>query len=189
MDLIEAIYARRSVRRYQARPVEQPVLEELLRAAAQAPSAMNSQPWAFGIITGADRLRTLSDRAKAYLLERIEQFPMLERYRNMLANPATNLFYGAPALVMLYAKPAGPQPQMDCCLAAQTLMLAAHGAGLGSCWIGLAAFLCSSPEMMREFAVPDGYTLVAPIIIGYPDGAVPVPPKDSPEVLFWEHAE
>ena len=75
---------------------------------------------------------------------------------------------------------------MDCCLAAQTLMLAAYGQGLGTCWIGLASMLLSSAEAKAELGVSAEYALVAPIILGYPDGAMPAPAKNPPEIVFWK---
>jgi nitroreductase len=44
MDLLEAIYTRRSVRAFDPLPVPADVLRQLLSAAVQAPSAMNRQP-------------------------------------------------------------------------------------------------------------------------------------------------
>ena len=45
----------------------------------------------------------------------------------MLADPAFNIFYNAGTLIVIFAKPIGQHPDWDCCLAAQNLMLAAHG--------------------------------------------------------------
>ena len=51
-ELIHTIYQRRSVRAYLNRPVEKELLIELLKAAMAAPSACNSQPLEFLVITG-----------------------------------------------------------------------------------------------------------------------------------------
>jgi len=45
MELIEAIYGRRATRAFTAEPVDRSVLEFLVEAAIQAPSAINEQPW------------------------------------------------------------------------------------------------------------------------------------------------
>ena len=55
MDVLEAIAARRSIRKFQARPVARKDLEAILRAATQAPSAKNRQPWRFVVLEGEDR--------------------------------------------------------------------------------------------------------------------------------------
>ncbi|HEX2987030.1 MAG TPA: nitroreductase [Chloroflexota bacterium] len=187
MELLEAIKGRRAVRSYADTPVARETIEELIGAAVLAPSAMNSQPWAFGVVTGREMLLGYSDRAKAALLAIMDQLPALERYRARLSNPDFNIFHGAPALVVIYAKPgAGVAPETDCALAAQNLMLAARGQGIGSCWIGFARVLFDSPELKRELGVPAEYRVVAPIILGYPKGDMPAPtPRNAPEMLFW----
>lgn len=50
MELLDAIYKRRSVRTYADRPVDRATLETLIQAAIQAPSAVNGQSWAFAIV-------------------------------------------------------------------------------------------------------------------------------------------
>ena len=52
MDIIEAIYQRRSIRGFKSDPVSREVLEKVLEAACRAPSAMNTQPWEFIVLTG-----------------------------------------------------------------------------------------------------------------------------------------
>lgn len=68
MELMEAIRGRRAVRDFKPDRIERAQIEAVIAAAAQAPSAMNLQPWLFGVIQGADVLRGHSDRAKAHLL-------------------------------------------------------------------------------------------------------------------------
>jgi nitroreductase len=186
MNLVDAIEGRRSVRQYTDKPVERGALERLLQAAVRAPNAMNGQPWAFGIIEGKETLRQLSEKAKAVMLTMVGQFPQGDRYKSMLENPDYNIFYGAPALVVIYARPGrSPMPQVDCTLAAQNLMLAAWDAGLGSCWIGFGGPLLNSAEAKRDLGVPEDYEAVAPIIVGYPAGDGPASPRQAPEVVFW----
>ena len=51
MDALEAIHTRRSIRRYEEKPVPEEIVEKLLAAAMSAPSANNTQPWHFVVIT------------------------------------------------------------------------------------------------------------------------------------------
>ena len=60
-DTIEAIMTRRSVRAYTAEPIGDEEIESLLRAAMQAPSAVNEQPWEFVVIR--DRALLVQDPA------------------------------------------------------------------------------------------------------------------------------
>ncbi len=184
MELHDVLAARRSVRSYLPRPVERRVLEELIRTATLAPSAMNSQPWAFGIIEGAERLRELSHRVKRSVLHTQEHDPELARYRDWLENPAFNVFYDAPALILVCARPSAYDPVGACAMAAHTLMLAARDKGLGTCWIGFAEVLFRSSSAKTEFGIPPEYRVVAPVIVGYPAGDTDPTPRNEPEILF-----
>jgi len=185
MDLMEAIENRRSVRSYTGQRVERDQVEKLIRAAVQAPSASNSQPWAFVVVQDEKLLGEYSTRAKEHLLAAIDRLPGLAKYQGMLANAAFNIFYGAGTLVIICAKPGGMHVHGDCCLAAQNLMLAAHGLGLGTCWIGFATDFLNLPATKRELGIPDGCSVVAPIIVGYPRGRIPQLTRDEPEILSW----
>jgi nitroreductase len=59
MDIIEAIYRRKSIRGFKSDPVSQDILVKILDAACRAPSAVNTQPWEFVVLTGEalDRVR------------------------------------------------------------------------------------------------------------------------------------
>jgi nitroreductase len=186
MNVREAIDARHSVRAYTGEPVAKAVIEGLLAAAVQAPSGMNTQPWAFGVVEGSARLQAYSDRAKVAMLATITPGSPLERYIDTLQDPNFNIFYGAPALVIIYAKDQTPFAYGDCHLAAMTLLLAAVEQGLGSCWIGFAHPFLDSPEVKAEMGVPADYAVVAPLIIGHPAGPVQGPEKAPAVVVFWQ---
>lgn len=185
MNLQEAIVLRRSVRDYEDKTVDEAVLRELLEAAVQAPSAMNSQPWAFGIISGKEVLQQLSDEAKLLLLQQMERVPDMKKYEAAFHNPKFNIFYNASTLIVIYAKPEGPCPAEDCCLAAQNLMLAARDKELGTCWIGFAMPCLNTPEYQERLHIPAGYKAVAPIVIGYPKREMGRMEKKAPELLYW----
>ncbi len=57
---MNSIYHRVSIRKYLDKPVEKEKIEALLRAAMQAPSAGNQQPWEFYVITDRTKLEELS---------------------------------------------------------------------------------------------------------------------------------
>lgn len=52
MDVVEAIHQRSSIRGFKDDPVPQSMIRDILETAVQAPSALNSQPWEFAVITG-----------------------------------------------------------------------------------------------------------------------------------------
>lgn len=186
MELMEAICKRRSVRFYTEERVDKDTIDKLIKAAIQAPSAMNCQPWAFGVLQDKELMQKISDDSKAYLLASLPTKPFLEGYRQLFSNPEFNIFYNAPALLTVFAKPEGPNAPCDCALAAQNIMLAAHALGLGSCWIGFAQMFFNTPELKEKLGIPKEYIAVAPIIIGHPAKTSPDVTKKEPEIVFWK---
>jgi nitroreductase len=186
MDVIEAIYKRRAARDYIDKEVDRAADTYLVHAAIQAPSALNEQPWAFGVIQSRPLLKQYSDRAKAALLEQLEKESALHAHRDMLASPDFNIFYNAGTLIVIYAKPSALHPAEDCCLAAQNLMLVAYGLGLGSCPIGFARPWLDLPDVKRELGVPATYTAVFPVVVGFVTAPMPPVGREEAEILFWK---
>jgi nitroreductase len=168
VELVEAIRSRRSVRKYKSDPIPEQTVKELLELAAWAPSGTNTQPWLFVLVKGDEYLKDLSDRSRAFMLDQMGDVPALKNYRTMLSNPDFNIFYGAPVLVLIFGSQSAYTYINDCSMAALNLMLAAWDRGIGSCWIGFARGYCGTPACMKELNVPEGYELVAPVILGYP---------------------
>lgn len=186
MELMDVIATRRSVRAYTEQPVARETLQALLATAVQAPTAMNSQPWAFAVIQDRARMRMYSDRAKALLLAAMAADSPMTRYREMLSDPTFNIFYEAPALVLILAKPGSVAPVNDCSMAAYALMLAAREQGLGTCWIGFAIGLFNDPTVKAELGIPTDYTIVAPLIVGYPQSEFTTMERNAPDVVCWQ---
>lgn len=187
MDVMEAIYHRRSVRTYTDQRVDKASIGTLIRAAIQAPSSMNQQPWAFAVIQNAQLLTEYSDAVKACLLKTVELQPSpLAKYRDQLSDPDFHVFYAAGTLIIICARKGGRQAEEDCSLAAQNLMLAAHGLGLGTCPIGFARPWLNLDGTRRELGLPSGYTAVFPVTVGFPRGKTAPVARHEPEILFWK---
>ncbi|MBC8229219.1 nitroreductase family protein [bacterium] len=73
----------------------------------------------------------------------------------------------------------------DCILAAENLMLAAYGKGLGTCWIEWTKQSAQDKELMAELGISDEYEMMACIALGYPDESPEMPERKSPHVLKW----
>lgn len=93
MELFDAIKSRRSVRNYTADPVTVGQIEQVIRAAVLAPSAMNRQPWAFAVVNDGERLNEMSQRAKRYALKHT---PTALPLHSHLADPYFEIFTGRP---------------------------------------------------------------------------------------------
>lgn len=186
MNFMDVLTTRRSVRKYTDEPLSRETLTALLQAAVQTPSGMNAQPWAFAVLQGADKLTGYSEATKAFMLANLDKFPGLEGYRDFFASPDSNIFYHAPALILVCAKPVGVTADADCTMAAYSLMLAARDMGLGSCWIGFFSMMLADPAFRAELGIPADYRPIAPIIIGHPDGDMPAVEKAAPEIICWQ---
>ncbi len=181
MDLMEGLRSRRAVRDYTDEALDRQTVEALIAAAITAPSAMNLQPWAFAVVLGAKRLHEHGAAAKRFAQAQFAGVPALAAH---LADPNFAIFYGAPALVVVCARDAQPQSAEDCCLAAQNLMLAAHAAGLGTCWIGLARPWLNDPATKSALGIPAEHRPVAPIILGR-RRSLPAPTPRAPAQIVW----
>ena len=112
------IFHRVSIRRYQDRPVEKDKIEEILRAAMQAPSAANQQPWEFYVVTSKEKLEALSKTSP---------------YAAMTAKAPV-------AIVSVYRKDCNlpSYAEIDMSIAMENLWLEADALGLGGVWLGMA---------------------------------------------------
>lgn len=183
MDLREAIYTRRSVRAFADRPVDEKTLRAVIEAAVQAPSAVNEQPWAFTVVRDRALLDRIARAAKAYMLASLEPGDGPRHFRDLLADPQFDIFYKAPALVVISA-PRGQWAVEDCALAAATLMLAARAAGLGTCWIGFAQGWLGTADGKAALDLPSAHLPVAPIVVGHPSADTPPVPRREPNIRW-----
>lgn len=182
MDLIEAIYSRRAVREFTAEPVDEKILQQLIDAAVQAPSAVNQQPWSFSVVRDKALLARISHEAKAYTVRTTPVGLASHHFQEILSNPNFDIFYHAPALILISAVAQSPWAVEDCSLAAENMMLAARASGLGTCWIGFAQAWLSTSEGKAALNLPATYVPVAPIIVGHPKSAPPPVPRKKPEI-------
>ena len=180
----ELLENRRSIRRYQDRPVSLKVVQEMIAESTLAPSAGNEQPWKFVVVHDRETIQTLSDESKKNILSRIAANPgdYARKYERMLSNESFNVFYNAPCLVMILGPSDLKNLYVDCALAAGYFMMAAASRGLGTCWINFGTEI-HDPDMRDELGIPENCTIVAPIILGYPARIPPIPKRKEPEIL------
>jgi nitroreductase len=187
--VMQALHERRSVRSYTTEAVDDASLDQLLDAAIWAPSAVNAQPWAFGIIRDRALLPRFAARAKAiYLTDppvaELAGMPeaVLRHLRELLSQPDYDVFHGANTVITIYAN--SPSDVADCYLAGENLMLAAFAIGLGTCPIGLAHPLMNQPTTKEELGVPASMVAALPIVVGHPAGQPHTPTRNPPRVLY-----
>lgn len=180
MDVLEAIRSRRASRAFQPGPVAEATIKALLEAATWAPSARNTQPWRFAII----ERRALLDEISQATIQRLVADPYLRGYLSF-DDPAFDIFYGAPVLVVICARRNGFDPVGDCYLAAENLMLAAHAMGLATCPVGLARETLQAEPMRRTLSLPENVDPVLPIAVGHARKQMAPTVRAAPVVHAW----
>lgn len=184
MTFDELLKNRRSVRKYKDTPVSIEVIRKIIKESTLAPNAGNEQPWKFIIVNDKETLERISDESKRNILARIAADPddYARKYQTMLQNESFNVFYDAPCVVMILGSSCRKDLYVDCALAAGYFMMGAASRGLGTCWVNLGAEIHDS-KMLSELGVPDNTTIVAPIVVGYPEEIPPAPKRNEPEIL------
>jgi nitroreductase len=187
MNTFDALLeARRSIRDYEDRSVPLDLIRTLIVESTYAPSAGNRQPWKFVIVRDKSVMKRISDESKKNILARIEANPgdPSAKYEELLRNAAFNVFYNAPALVIIAGDQAMKSLHVDCALAAGYLMMAAASRGLGTCWVNMGAVIRDG-GLRAELGLGADDAVVAPIIVGYPK-QVPAPPERKPPEILAE---
>ena len=184
MKFDELLKNRRSIRKYQEDSVSVELIQEIIGESTLAPSAGNEQPWKFIIVNNKAMLKKISDEGKKNILARISANPddYAKKYQSMLQNESFNVFYNAPCLVIILGLSNLKNLYVDCALAASYFMLAAASRGLGTCWVNFGTEI-HDPKIINELGIPDNCTIVAPIILGYPEKITAAPKRKEAEIL------
>jgi nitroreductase len=187
-DVIDIIKTRRSVRDYKEDPVSDEDIKFLIDCARYAPSGMNMQPWSFLVIQNKEVINKLSEDGKKAMIPLAEQIVnnpnKAPGFISFLKTKGSNLFYNASSLVIILGNKKSVTADWDCAMAAQSMMLAAHSRGIGSCWIGLVMPALMDEKILKELGAPQGYKAVAPLIFGYPRSENVMPKRTEPEVKW-----
>jgi len=184
MDVKDAIYTRRAVREFTGEPVTESAISRLIDAAIQAPSAVNQQPWIFSVVRDKTLLSRISNEAKAFMLTNSPAALLSHHFREILGDPKFDIFYHAPALIVIAAAAESPWAVADCALAAENLMLTARSFGLGTCWIGFAQGWLATADGKATLKLPPACVPIAPIIVGHPKSEPPAVPRKEPTILW-----
>ncbi len=203
MDVIEAVKKRKSIRGYKPDPVPKEVLEQILELASHAPSAMNTQPWEFIVLTG-DVLESVRQSNVALLNSGapptpehvVAGWPRESIYRQRQVNLAKQLFqlmdipredrekrakwlergfryFDAPAAIIL---------STDRCLSESGPLLDIGAVIQTICLTALHFGLGTCiedqgtmyPDVLRKYAhIPESNRIIVAIAIGYPDWDFP----------------
>jgi nitroreductase len=168
--LIDLLRNRRSIRRYQDKPVEAEKIDLLVEAMLRSPSSRSLNPWEFVVVEDPALLGELA-RAKAH---------------------GSSFTKGAPLAIVICADPGKCDVWVeDCSIATLLVHLAAADLGLGSCWIQLRERQHDSGKSSESYVkellgLDDHLAVLAMVAIGYPAEEKAGHPADS---LLWERVK
>ena len=159
MDVLAAIEARRSIRRYTDQVLSKEQIEQLLRAAHLAPSARNRQEWKFIAVSDKEKIAQLAEISGQVFLA---DAPLV--IAGVGLEPTRTMRCGVPPAIV------------DVTIALTQVSLLAVEMGLGTCWIGGYP----QDEVRRLLGVPEEHQLVMLLSVGYPAEN----PEPRPRVPF-----
>lgn len=147
---MEEIFIRRSIRKFTSQLVEPEKIDKLLRAAMQAPSAANQQPWEFIVVQNKERLAKVAE-----------------------ASPYTKPVAGSAVTFVLLADESKLKIptawEQDMGAVAENMLLEAVHLGLGGVWFGVATSDFVMEKVRNLFDLPKNIRPFALISVGYPD--------------------
>jgi nitroreductase len=162
MDTFDAIHKRRSIRKFLDKPIGEGLVQKLLAAAMQAPSARNQQPWQFVVI---------DDRAT---LAKIPEFM-----------PNAAMAAEAPLAILvcgdLSLEKSPGYWVVDCAAAMENMLLAAQALGLGACWCGVYPREPRMDAMRTLIGLPENVIAHSLIVVGQPAERVAAENRYRPE--------
>jgi len=182
MELFDAIRTRRSIRRFSDRPVADSILQSLFESVRMSPSWANMQCWRFITVKNPAIKEKISE------LTYVESFFSPKGYK---ANPAKKGVAEAPVVIVACADPShsgvlwGQHYYMtDIGIAAQSLMLSAHGIGLGTVFVGVF----DEEKLRLLLNIPANIRIVGLFPVGYPRDERKEGPlrKSLDEIVFHE---
>ena len=176
--LCELIRSRRSIRRYQERAVPIKKIRHILSMATWAPSAHNSQPWRFIIITNKKMKTRLAIKMAEGFDKDLKKDGIPENVRRELTNASIRRFTEAPVVIIPCLNMREMRIYLDerqeceytmgiqsVSAAINTLLLCAHVEGFGTCWYCSPLF-CKE-DVRESLSIPKDIEPQALVTMGY----------------------
>jgi nitroreductase len=190
MDVSQAIAERRSIRKYQDKPLPDEVVRQILEAATLAPSGKNSQPWRFYVVRQDKRAEMVRVMREGMAHAEEAGVPLGSAKwtaRIMERAPVTVFVFNQDAEMDARAQDMGAMlgslvASQSIGAAIQNMLLAAHELGVGSLWI------CDVFYAYQELIewLGETHQMIAAVSFGYPDESPgPRPRKTVDELTTW----
>lgn len=169
MELMEGLLTRRSVRKYEDRPIDKETIKEIIKAAQYAPTAHNRQPWEFLVVDDKEVLAHLRH---------------IQRWTSFAKDAACVVFVCGDIDRSFNRNKDNESwsfVDVDCAIATENLMLAAWDKGIGTCYCGAAPMQRVVDDLKEYLQLPQNIRPFAIVTMGYPAET----PKD-PEGRYQE---
>lgn len=168
---MNSIMKRRSIRKFQDRPVEPDKIERILRAAMQAPSSKDSRPWEFIVVTDAGTKKILSET---------DPFSISAANAPVLIVPLVNL-----------DRCRGEEDWWveDLAAATENMMIQIEEEGLGGTWLGIYPLPERVSHVANHFHLPERIIPFCIVEFGYKLREKPFDDRYEPERVHWEKYE
>lgn len=147
---MKAILNRKSIRKYKDIKISDEIVEDLLKAGMQAPSAGNQQPWEFIVLRDKETMKKITE---------------IHPYSKMLLNTDVAIVVCGDESKELFK---GFWVQ-DCSAATENILLAAEDKGLGAVWLGIYPLEDRVNGLKTLLDLPESVFPLSIIPIGYPD--------------------
>lgn len=173
-DVIDAIMARRSIRKYKSLAIEDDKLQTMLKCGINAPNGMYKQSWEVRVVTSPEVMSEIEKGYKAFLTM---------NGRKRISHPS----FGAPCLIFIAHDTTYDLSQVDCGLLGGNMILAAQSMGLGTCCLGGIVRYMNSPEaadLLKRLDIPKSYNLLYALAVGYPNESPAAKPRDPEKIRF-----
>ena len=182
-DALALFKARRSIRRYDPRPLDRADVAAILEAGTYAPSGHNRQSWRFTAVVDHAVLEELNGLVKAgfQALEPTENDPVELRdakAKVLRLGERYSFYYGAPCLVIASNDADYHNGMADCACALENMLLAARAKGLGSCWVNQLHWLTRDAALrdcLARYDIPLTHMICGSAVFGYPADPFPAP--------------
>jgi nitroreductase len=203
MDVLEAIYTTRAMRRLKPDPIPRDVLRAVMDAAIRGPSGGNSQGWSFVVVTDKKLIGGLADIYRPaieslfqpggpYYAQLNSNDETVSAPIKKIAKSALHLgqhLHEAPAIVIACIRTGGRPTNIttgsSIYPAVQNLMVAARAFGLGST---ITTVHRTNENGVRELlGIPPEVETAALIPLGYPTGRWGVAPRRPLEEVVFDN--
>jgi nitroreductase len=149
MEVFDAIFNRRSIRKYTSDVVTDELLEKIIEGGMYAPSAVNTKPWHFIIFREKETIHSINE---------------VHPNSQMLKEASTGILICYDTKLQ-HDEGYGP---IDCSAATQNMLLAAHALNLGACWVGIYPRKNRIETLHKLFDLPEHVIPFAVISVGFP---------------------